>query len=207
VLESEVLSGALAPGTRLSEESIAATFKVSRSPAREALVELERAGLATRAGAFDRMIRVPTREFIAERYDLWWIIDIGRTYLASLSATAGDIAELRSYLDRAARALKARDSRRYRAATDKFHEKMRQGCSKSFVNAIGTNCSLLLRWFETIYDQSPDMSEAAVTEHRQILDAYARKDLGGLAESIYKHTERQRDRILNSIPEDKPIDR
>jgi DNA-binding GntR family transcriptional regulator len=93
ILESKVLDGDLLPGTKLSEESLAETYGVSRSPAREALAGLERAGLAVRAGARDRMITVPTEEMIAQKYDLWWIVDVGRAYLASQEATPADIAE------------------------------------------------------------------------------------------------------------------
>src|SRR5580704_1227505 len=79
ILERKVITGELPPGTRMSEESVAENFKVSRSPAREALIDLEKAGLAVRVGARDRMITVPTREMISSKYDLWWIIEVGRT--------------------------------------------------------------------------------------------------------------------------------
>ena len=198
-LEQKVLSGALPPGTRLSEECIAETFSVSRSPAREALLELERVGFAIRDGSRDRMVAIPTREMIAERYEMWWIVDIGRTYLASLQSTPEDIAELRSFLDRAVRAVKSRDSRRFRTASEKFHEKIRRGCRNSFVNEAGSACNLVLRWFEALYDRSPEMSEQTIEEHTQILDAYERKDLGALAVAIQGHTARTRERILKCV--------
>src|SRR5580692_8637090 len=81
ILERKVIAGELPPGTRLSEESVADTYNVSRSPAREALMDLEKSGLAVRVGVRDRMITIPTREMISSKYDLWWIIDVGRTYL------------------------------------------------------------------------------------------------------------------------------
>ncbi|HUD24792.1 MAG TPA: GntR family transcriptional regulator [Burkholderiaceae bacterium] len=196
ILEGKVISGQLAPGTRLSEESVAETFQVSRSPAREALLDLERAGLAERVGARDRMITIPTQETISAKYELWWIVDIGRTYLAALRATEQDLAELHRYLDRMARAVKGRDVKRYRAACDKWHQKIRRGCPNEYVNQVGGDCDLYLKWLEVLYDRSPDISEQTVAEHARILDAYERKDLGALSESIRVHITRQRDRIL-----------
>jgi DNA-binding GntR family transcriptional regulator len=196
ILESKVISGELAPGTRLSEESVAETFQVSRSPAREALLDLERAGLAERVGVRDRMITIPTHEMIAAKYDLWWIVDIGRTYLSALRATEQDLAELHRYVDRMARANKGRDAKRYRAACDKWHRKIRTGCPNEYVNQVGGDCDLYLKWLEVLYDRSPDMSEQTVAEHARILDAYERKDLAALSESIRVHITRQRDRIL-----------
>jgi DNA-binding GntR family transcriptional regulator len=196
VLERKVISGELSPGTRLSEESLAESFKVSRSPAREALMDLERAGLAVRVGQRDRMIAIPTREVIAAKYDLWWIVDVGRTYLSSQTASPEDLAELRTYVERMARAVKSRDSKRYRTACDKWHNKMRQSCPNLFVNQVGGECDLYLKWLEVLYDRSPDMSEQTVAEHQRILKAYEQRSLGALSEAIREHIMRQRERLL-----------
>ena len=196
ILERKVIAGELLPGTRLSEESVADTFKVSRSPAREALIDLEKAGLAVRVGARDRMITIPTREMISSKYDLWWIVDVGRAYLSALSATKEDCAELRQYVDRMARAVKARDTKRYLAACDKWHKKIRHSCPNEYVNQIGSDCDLYLKWLEVLYDRAPDISEQTVTEHQRILEAYENRDLGALSEAVRQHITRQRERLL-----------
>jgi DNA-binding GntR family transcriptional regulator len=133
---------------------------------------------------------------IAAKYELWWIVDVGRTYLSSLNATSDDLVELRRYVDRMARAVNARDSKRYLAACDKWHKKMRQSCPNVFVNQVGGECDLYLKWLEVLYDRSPDMSEQTVEEHTRILEAYERRDLGALSEAIREHITRQRERIL-----------
>ena len=196
ILERKILEGELLPGSKLSEESLAETYKVSRSPAREALADLERVGLAVRAGMRDRMITIPTLEMISEKFDVWWIVDVGRSYLASLAATPADHEELRRYLERMARAVKSRDARRYQAACDKFHVKIRHGCTNAYVNQISGDCDLYLRWFEMLYDRMPDASSQTVAEHDLILQAFERRDLPRLSETIRLHIVRQRDRIL-----------
>ena len=196
ILETKVITGELAPGTRLSEESVAETYKVSRSPAREALIDLEKAGLAVRLGTRDRMISIPTRETIAAKYDLWWILDVGRTYLSALNATQDDCDELRQYFDRMARAVKSRDAKRYLAACEKWHAKIRQSCPNTFVNQVSGECDLYLRWLEVLYDRSPDMSEQTVAEHQRILSAYVARDLSSLSEAIRTHILRIRERLL-----------
>jgi DNA-binding GntR family transcriptional regulator len=196
ILERKVIAGELLPGTRLSEESVAETFKVSRSPAREALLDLEKAGLAVRVGARDRMITIPSREMISAKYELWWIVDVGRTYLSALKATKEDCLELRRYVDRMARAVKGRDAKRYLAACEKWHKKIRLSCTNDFVNQVSGDCDLYLKWLEVLYDRSPDISEQTVTEHRRILECYESRDLGGLSEAIREHIMRQRERLL-----------
>src|SRR5688500_16243064 len=54
-LEQEIVTGILRPGERLDEQGLAARFGVSRTPIREALMQLASAGLVelqARRGAF-----------------------------------------------------------------------------------------------------------------------------------------------------------
>jgi len=195
-LERKVLSGEMAPGTRLSEESLAESYGVSRSPAREALAELERTGLAVKVGMRDRMIAVPTAEMITQKYDAWWVIDVGRTYLASLEATPDDIAELKRYVKAMSRALGSKDEEKYRDNVEKFHGRIRQPCANKYVVEMGRDCDMLLKWFETLYDRNPEMSQIVLDEHQNILDAYEKRDLSQLSMAIRDHVMRQRRRIL-----------
>jgi DNA-binding GntR family transcriptional regulator len=195
-LERKVLSGEMAPGTRLSEESLAESYGVSRSPAREALAELERAGLAVKVGMRDRMIAVPTAEMISQKYDAWWVIDVGRTYLAALEATPEDIAELKQFIKAMARALKAKDDEKYRDMVEKFHERIRRSCSNKYVTEMGRDCDMLLKWFETLYDRNPEISQTVLDEHQNILAAFEKRDLAQLSMTIRDHVMRQRERIL-----------
>lgn len=48
VIEAEIFSGTLRPGTRLDEESLAARFGLSRTPVREAILQLVYSGLVVK---------------------------------------------------------------------------------------------------------------------------------------------------------------
>lgn len=196
ILERKILDGELTPGTPISEDFIAESYGVSRSPAREALADLERIGLAVRTGMRDRMITIPDLDMISEKFELWWIVDVGRTYLASLKATEEDIQELQRYIERMQRAVQRGEAKRYRAACEKFHLKIRNSCPNGYVNQIAGECDVYLHWFETLYDKEPEFSAAVVEEHIRILEAFERKDLARLSESIRNHIQRQRDRIV-----------
>jgi DNA-binding GntR family transcriptional regulator len=196
ILERKILTGEMLPGERISEESLAETYGVSRSPAREALADLERLGLAVRVGARDRTVTVPTEEMIIKKFDLWWIVDAGRTYLASQVAAPDHIVKLRRLVNDMGRAVKKKDVDAYKTISARFHETIRQGCPNEYVNEIFQNCDLYLRWFEALYNKEPEVSAKVVQEHSKILDAYENKDLAALSESTRAHLVRQRSRIL-----------
>lgn len=199
ILEQRILDGTLPPGAQLSEEALAVAYGVSRAPAREAIMELERAGLAGRSGHRDRIVAIPTEEMIAQQYEVWWIVDSGRTYLASLEATHADHGELRSFIDGMAEGIRRKDPAMYRTNCDAFHQKIRQSCRNTALRDIGYGCDLYIRWFEALYDRDPDPSPEAVSEHYSILSAYERQSFEDLATTIRAHILRQRSRILTQF--------
>ena len=201
LLEARVLTGQLLPGARLSEELVGKVFGVSRSPAREALAQLERAGLAVRVGPRDRIITIPTAEMIAAKYDLWWVVDVGRAYLASLVATKEEVAELKGYIDQMAIAVRKKDTKRYRTNCDLFHDRIRTACRNASVAKLAEDCELHLRWFAALYDRNAEVSMEIVREHYRILNAYKRQDLAKLSTTIRDHIIRQRSRILAAFHE------
>jgi DNA-binding GntR family transcriptional regulator len=195
-LEGRILNGDMAPGTRLSEEGLAESFGVSRAPVREALMALQRIGLAERFGPRDRIIAVPTPSLIWQKYDLWWIVDAGRTYLASLEATPAQCDEMAALIDAMAIAVAQNDVAAYKGQCEAFHHAIRSGCKNPFVTELGAGADIHLRWFERLYDRNPEVSAAAVREHREILEAFRAKNFAALSESIRVHMLRQRDHIL-----------
>lgn len=197
ILEAQILTCELAPGTHLSEEALAASYGVSRAPVREALAELERSGFAERLGPRDRVVMIPTAALIQQKYDLWWIVDAGRTFLASMDASAADCLDLRDLVSRMAKAVEQEDVPLYRQYSSAFHLKIRSLCRNEAVNDVADRCDLYLRWFEAIYDWMPEASIQSVSEHHIILDAFEARNYALLAESIRIHMLRQREHIVS----------
>ena len=84
-LEQDIVTGALRPGERLDEQSLAARFGVSRTPIREALMQLATAGLIElqpRRGAFVASLSLKD---VIERFEV----------MAALEGTCGALAARR----------------------------------------------------------------------------------------------------------------
>lgn len=197
ILETRILTGELVPGTHLSEEALATSFGVSRAPVREALTELDRSGFTARLTPRDRVVMIPTAELIRQKYDLWWIVDAGRTYLASMDASPADCTELRELVSHMADAVTRGDVPDYRWHSNAFHSKIRTLCRNGPVNDVADRCDLYLRWFEMIYEWMPEASAEAVCEHTVIMDAFEARDCALLTENIRVHMLRQREHIVS----------
>jgi DNA-binding GntR family transcriptional regulator len=69
-IQARVLSGAIATGTRLRQESLAAEFGVSRTPVREALRKLQASGLVEVQPNRGALVRRPTAREVREAYEV-----------------------------------------------------------------------------------------------------------------------------------------
>jgi DNA-binding GntR family transcriptional regulator len=99
-LEQDIVTGTLRPGERLDEQTLAARFGVSRTPIREALMQLASAGLIQlqpRRGAF--VASLSLREVI-ERFEV----------MAALEGACGALAARRLTDEERARLLEAHEA-------------------------------------------------------------------------------------------------
>ncbi len=95
-IEEQIVTGALRPGARLDEQELAAEFGVSRTPIREALIQLASAGLVDtrpRRGAVVAEIE-PHR--LCEMFDVMAELEAMCARLAARRITEDEIASLRA---------------------------------------------------------------------------------------------------------------
>ncbi|MCF8565603.1 GntR family transcriptional regulator [Alicyclobacillus tolerans] len=74
-LKSVILDGTLPPGQMLSENRLAESFSVSRTPIREAIRMLENDGLVTMLPGRKMIVSIPTTEDIREIHEIRSIIE------------------------------------------------------------------------------------------------------------------------------------
>lgn len=198
-LERQIVAGTLVPGTKLSEEHVAEVFGVSRSPAREAILELERIGFASRSGPRDRVVATPTAETIRDFFQVWWILDTGRTHLASLEATEEDNSRLRQVLDEMENAQDSGDELGYSALSEEFHDLLYGRARNQLLERIVRDYGKHLAWITQLYMDHMDPTEDARHEHREIAEAFIAKDLTALTEVLRVHILRQGDQIIAKL--------
>jgi DNA-binding GntR family transcriptional regulator len=202
ILESRIIKGDLPPGTPLAEESIAEEFGISRSPARAAIFELERIGLAERLSARDRRVAVPTAKLISDIYDTWSILEIGRTYLSSLAAPRSDHDEIMRTLRDMEAAGRKRQYAVHLKLSKRLHDLLHCRCDNRQIQMLVRNFDKYRRWLVAIYFQDYEKSEDAISEHRTMAKCYVDKDLPGLAQVIQRHIGHQRERMLRQLESD-----
>jgi DNA-binding GntR family transcriptional regulator len=185
---SEIVSGALPPGQRLEEQSLAARFRVSRTPVREALRLLSGMGLVD---------VLPHRGVVVAKIDLERLTDMFDTLgeleglCASLSArrmTAPERKQLTMIHRRTKEAMSAGNTREWSVLNEQFHGLIYQGTHSPSLQQTVLNFRQRLAPFRLPeFFQHKRRQRVAFAEHEVICRSIAAGDEAQAAEALRSH--------------------
>ncbi|GAB2748682.1 GntR family transcriptional regulator [Sinomonas soli] len=207
-----LMTADLAPGTRLSIDAIARDLKVSPTPVREALVQLERTGLVTREALKGYRVAPPlAEEHLEALFDARLVLEGGATELAARHAEAlvprleqalAEHIEISHLVDQAVdegEKLSVGLIRDYFAVDWNFHHLIFEGTQNPFLidmsEAISTRVH---RMRQTVKSGVSDADEAVI-EHGAILDAFRSGEPGAATRAMRDHIERVRERARRDV--------
>jgi DNA-binding GntR family transcriptional regulator len=120
LLRDYVMGGRIAPGTKLVERDIAEAMGVSRAPARDALIQLEREGLVV-SRPNGRYVIEPTGQDIQELYQVRHVLERLAIELATQNRSAEDSVALSAKLEEMKGAFVKRDRLAFARTDVEFH--------------------------------------------------------------------------------------
>jgi DNA-binding GntR family transcriptional regulator len=120
-LREAIVGNLLKPGERLTENALASSLGVSRTPVREAFAQLEREGLVTMIPRVGVFVREVSERDVEEIYTVRAALESLAVELATQRRTAVGIARLDEVLHGMAVALQAGDEMQYTAALDRYY--------------------------------------------------------------------------------------
>ncbi|KDD52736.1 FCD domain protein [Bordetella bronchiseptica OSU553] len=132
-LEADIRNGVLLPGDAIDEQELAARHQVSRTPVREALLQLKVQGIVDsqpRGGAV--VARMDVQELLAI-WELMAEMEGVCTRMACQRMTAEERSELARVHREAAPVAQADDAQAWREANHRFHEVLYRGCRNPYL--------------------------------------------------------------------------
>lgn len=192
-----LLKGQYPPGAPLSEVSLAASFKVSRTPVREALAQLVSEGFAERVsgrGVFAARVTVQTlRDVLEVRH----LLEGEAAARAATRATRVEIDRMRTL---AVFRYAVGDAASYRHATDQnraFHEAVAAASHNGEVAALIGLCLTRMERFMALGVSHGQFQEGAGTEHLAVVDAIEARDPDAARSVMEAHLARSGDLLMD----------
>jgi len=186
-LKETIIEGALAPGTRLVELSLATQFGVSRTPVREALKRLVDGNLVLVDPMRGLVVRAPAAAEVEEVYLVREVLDGLAARLAAQRSTADDVARLRLILDTMREGIKAGRTDIVVNANIAFHDVIYDSAGNQTLSRLGKELRNFIRRFSTEAFASPSRVDAVLREHETMLDAMERGDAPAAERAASEH--------------------
>ena len=121
-VEEQIATGQLKDGAKLDEASLAERFEVSRTPVREALLQLVGSGLATQIPKRGCFVKAPSLRDMVEMFEVMSELEGMCARLAARRISDEQLAELKAANVGCEDAIKANDSDLYYHKNVDFHE-------------------------------------------------------------------------------------
>ncbi len=186
-LRDAIVSLRLAPGSLLSRSELAAQFGVSQTPVREALIRLGEEGLVD---IFAQHATVVSRIDLASAKQAHFLRrSIELEVVRTLAAAASDelVDGLRAHVDAQAAALRSRACGDFVAADEAFHRHMYDAAGVPDLWHLVRGRSGHVDRLRRLHLPAPGKAQAAVRDHRRIVDAIAKRDPDAAQARLREH--------------------
>lgn len=198
-LEDDIFTGRLPPGAALDEEALAQRFQVSRTPVREAMLQLIQSGLVEKK---PRQGAIVARTDISDMIRLFEVMSELEGICAKFAArrmTDEERRALKETHDASARALAAGDHDRYYTLSRQFHLQVIDGTHNQELIETTNRLGIKLVPYRRFQLSYPDRSESNLADHEAILAAILARDSEKAADLSRKHTNLQGDVLAEYI--------
>jgi len=174
-LRDAIVDGTLAPGERLNDAELSRWLGVSRTPIREAIGRLERAGLVqTKPGRYTIVSPIDVREARASQAVAAALHELAvREAVPNMSAS--DVAAMREANSRFTAAMDARDAEAALQADDEFHAIAVNVSANPVIRTVLEQVTAVLRRLERMRFSSLD-GRGSIALHEQIISCCAAGD-------------------------------
>lgn len=201
-LRQKIVEGEMAPGDKISEKELCATYGVSRTPLREALKVLAREGLIQLTPNRGAHVALLTIADLEQAFPVIGALEALAGELACARATDGEISEISMLHLKMETAYKTRDRQKYFRLNQQIHEAMARAARNPVLDQMRemlTGRVARARYYANI---STPRWDQAMKEHDEILAALKARDGERLGRVLKAHLAHKLE-TLRAVIEDK----
>ena len=199
-LSDAIFQGKLKPEERLVESKLAKVMKVSRTPVREAIIELEQKGLVVPSPPKGvKVAPLPTMKDLSEFYDIRGVLRGLAARKAAKNITMKEITRLEENIKKMETLLLEKSFRRIAKLNIEFHQIIER-CSKSKeLILLLENLHKRSRENSAVIISRRERQKEAIKEHKAILEVLLKKDATLAEQLMKKHAENAKKSLEKEI--------
>jgi DNA-binding GntR family transcriptional regulator len=191
-LEQAIVDGEFGLGEAISEETLARTFGVSRTPVRDALSFLQLSGLVTILSKRGSFVFQPSAKDAAALCEYRFVLESEGLRLSHARALETTLAAMKTAIAAMEKVLTS-DAVAYGRADTQFHQAFLDFCDNAYLSDAYRLASLKVAALRThLTAHSQDRRNNSFEEHRSMAALFERGDLDGLTTLLAEHIDRTR---------------
>ena len=194
-LRELIMSGELQEGDKIKEDELCSSMGISKTPLREALRVLSVEGLIQLVPNRGSFVSTPTFEEIREMFDVMSVLEGICARAAAEKMSAKDLATLEKLHTKLEKNFKRRAQREYIRINNQFHAFVQELAGNRTLNQIvnGLRQKILLYRYQSL--NLPERFEQSIQEHRDLIEAFRKKDSKKAETLMRRHLKTQCDAL------------
>jgi DNA-binding GntR family transcriptional regulator len=198
-IENGIVSGDFPAGKRLDETQLSTQFGVSRTPVREALMQLSAIGLIEIRPRRGAIVVQPPPHRIYEMFEVMAELEAMAGAHAARRYTEADKTGLTEAHVRCSRSAEAGDADAYYYDNEAFHAAIYTASHNGFLQEQCQALHRRLRPYRRLQLRVRNRMESSLEEHQRIVDAILRGDSEAAASELRSHIAVQGDRFSDLV--------
>jgi len=188
-IQTRIIAGDFPAGARLRQEQLAAEYRLSRTPIREALRKLQAAGTVELVPNQGAVVRGTTVRDVREGYEVRAELEGMAAALAATWITDEHLSQMREAEALFRGATGESQSRTWARANDQFHEAVQAAAGnerlRQTIRDLHKAFPRRLTWGALEADSK--LLDENVQQHNEILEAIERRDPDGARDAMRRH--------------------
>ena len=176
MLRNMIMTGKLEEGDKVNESELCQNMGISKTPLREALRVLSVEGLIRLVPNRGAFVTKPTFEEISEMFDVMSLLEGFCALEACKKMKEGEFSHLEKLHAKLEVNFERRDQEEYIRVNNQYHAYVQKIAGNRTLNQIveGLQKKILLYRFQSL--NLPARFECSIQEHRDLLEAFRRRD-------------------------------
>jgi DNA-binding GntR family transcriptional regulator len=194
-IEEEILMGRFPPGSRIDEAALGAQFGVSRTPIREALIQLASSGLVAIRRRHGALVTEMEPNRLYEMFEVMAELEAICARNAARRSTEAQQKTLLKTLEACRKAAESRDADAYFHENEQFHQAIYAASQNTFLAEQTQALQRRLRPYRRLQLRVRDRMSNSMAEHETLVAAIIAGDADLAAERARGHVRVQGERF------------
>jgi len=199
ILEEEIVTGQLKPGERLDEATMAKRFDVSRTPIREAFLQLSAEGLIENEPRKGKFVAQLGPQRLMEMFEVAGELEGMCASFAARRASAEEVALIRQAHESCKKASKLADADGYYYENEIFHEHIREASHNQFLIEQARLLHRRLKPYRRLQLRARGRVATSLKEHDTIMTAIEESNENLAKLEMKKHVTVQGERFSDLL--------